>query len=141
MMCQDVMKTDVHCISPGTTVQRAAIIMRDENIGFLPVCDGFRRVVGTITDRDLAIRVIASAAGFAEPVAKFLTPRVVECLPTDDLTYAQELMSQEKVSRVLCVNERDELQGVISLSDIAEVDNGGRAAATLRKVSQRESRH
>src|SRR5579884_2731435 len=140
MMCQEVMKTDVQCIGPQTTARQAAIIMRDRNIGFLPICDERRKVLGTITDRDLAIRVLAGGESADQPIVKFLTPRAVACRPSDDLTYAEELMSQEKVSRMLCINERDELEGVLSLSDIADVEPGSRAAATLRDVSQREIR-
>ena len=139
MLCQDV-KTDVKCVSPQTTVEDAAAQMREEDIGFLPVCDENRRVLGTITDRDIAIRVVAARQSPSQPVINFLTERVVSCRPTDDLGYAEELMSQEKVSRILCINERDQLEGVISLSDIAQVEEGARASATLRNVSERETR-
>ena len=51
MRCMDVMKPDVQTISPEDTVQTAARLMRDENVGFLPVCDAADRVLGTVTDR------------------------------------------------------------------------------------------
>jgi CBS domain-containing protein len=140
MICQEVMKADVHCIGPQTTVRDAAITMRDQNIGFLPVCDDDGKVLGTITDRDIAIRVVAADEASNQTAAKFVTPRVVACRPTDDLSYAEELMSQEKVSRIMCINERGTLEGILSLSDIAEVEQGARASATLRNVSQREIR-
>src|SRR3954454_22044799 len=53
MMCQDMMKSAVKCVSPTTTVEEAAVMMRDEGVGFLPVCDAARHVIGTITDRDI----------------------------------------------------------------------------------------
>lgn len=140
MMCQDLMKRDVQCIDTRTSVRRAAEILRDENIGFLPVCDEPRRVLGTITDRDIAIRVVAEGQDIDQPVAKFVSPRAIACRSKDDLAYAQELMSHEKVSRILCVNESDELEGVLSLSDIAQVEQGERASATLRNISEREIR-
>ncbi|HZA49460.1 MAG TPA: CBS domain-containing protein, partial [Myxococcaceae bacterium] len=59
MRCEEIMKKDVECVSPQDTVQAAAKRMRDENIGFLPVCDQSKKVQGTVTDRDLAIRVLA----------------------------------------------------------------------------------
>jgi CBS domain-containing protein len=140
MICQEVMKTDVQCIGPQTTVKNAAILMRDQNIGFLPVCDGQRRVLGTITDRDIAIRIVAADEASDQSVAKFLTPRMVACRSTDDLSYAEELMSQEKVSRIMCVDESGQLEGVLSLSDLSDVEHGTHASATLRNVSQREIR-
>jgi CBS domain-containing protein len=140
MMCQDLMKTDVQCVSPETTVRDAACRMRDEKIGFLPVCDASGKVLGTITDRDIAVRVVAEGEVTDQPVAGFVIQRVVSCRPTDDLIYAEELMSQEHVSRIMCTNERGELEGVLSLSDIAQVESGARAAVTLRNVSEREAR-
>jgi CBS domain-containing protein len=140
MMCQDVMKSAVKCVSPTTTVEDAAVMMRDEGIGFLPVCDAARRVLGTITDRDITIRAVASREATAQPLEKFMTRSIVACRSTDDLAYAQELMSQEKVSRIMCITADGVLEGVISLSDIAQLEDGARASATLRNVSDREAR-
>jgi CBS domain-containing protein len=140
MMCQDVMKSDVKCISPMTTLEDAAVRMRDEGIGFLPVCDAARRVLGTITDRDITIRAFASREPGYQPVEPFMTRSVVGCRPSDDLAYALELMSEEKVSRIMCVNEEGILEGVISLSDIAQLEDGALASGTLRSVSDREVR-
>ena len=138
MICEDMMKMDVTCVSPESTLEEAAVLMRDDGIGFLPVCDDAGRVIGTITDRDITIRAFASGETGSQPVEPFMTRRVVGCRPTDDLAYAVELMSQEKVSRILCVNERGVLEGVISLSDIAQLEDGALASYTLRNVSDRE---
>jgi CBS domain-containing protein len=140
MMCQDVMKSTVKCVAPTTTVEDAAVMMRDEGIGFLPVCDVSRRVIGTITDRDITVRAVAGREPTDQPVENFMTKSVVACRPSDDLAYAQELMSQEKVSRIMCVDELGILEGIISLSDIAQLEDGARASATLRNVSDREAR-
>jgi CBS domain-containing protein len=59
---------------------------------------------------------------------------------TDKLLDAQDLMAEQKVSRILCLSRNDELEGVISLSDIAQVEEGQRASATLRDISEREAR-
>jgi CBS domain-containing protein len=138
MMCQDLMKSDVKCISPLTTLEEAAVRMRDDGIGFLPVCDDAGRAIGTITDRDITIRALASGESGSQPVKPFMTRSVVGCRRTDDLAYAADLMSQEKVSRILCVNEEGVLEGVISLSDIAQLEDGALASYTLRNVSDRE---
>ena len=140
MLCHELMKTDIECISPETTVEDAAARMREVNIGFLPVCDGARKVLGTITDRDIVVRVVASGESPRQPVENFLSRRVVACRPTDSLADAEELMSRERVSRMLCINERDELEGVLSLSDIAQIEDVARVSATLKSVTQREAR-
>ncbi len=140
MMCSDVMKGAVKCIAPEATIETAAAVMRDEGIGFLPVCDQKRRVLGTLTDRDIAMRVVAAHENPAQPVRNFMTRALVACHPHDELDRAGELMSQEKVSRIVCVDEDGKLQGVISLSDIAGLEDGRRASATLQEVSDREVR-
>ena len=59
MKCKDIMKTDIECVSPQASVQEAARKMRDQNIGFLPVCEANMKVIGTVTDRDITIRAVA----------------------------------------------------------------------------------
>ena len=59
--CRDVMKTDVECCAADHTAQCAAKEMRDGNLGFIPICDEDKRVLGVVTDRDLAIRLVAGA--------------------------------------------------------------------------------
>jgi CBS domain-containing protein len=140
MMCQDVMKSGLKSVFPETTIEEAAILMRDAGVGFLPVCDHARRVLGTLTDRDITIRAVASRAAGTDPVERFMTRSVVACRLTDDLLHAQELMSAEKVSRIMCVDEDGALQGVISLSDIARLESGARAAAIVQDLSDREVR-
>jgi len=140
MLCQDLMKSSVKCVSPETTVEQAAEMMRDEGVGFLPICDEDGHVLGTITDRDITIRAVASHEPPDQPIERFMTEHVVACRPTDDLSYAEELMSQEKVSRIMCIGTDGTLEGVISLSDIAQLEDGARASATLRNVSGREIR-
>lgn len=140
MRCDELMKREIECVSPQETVKAAAIRMRDENIGFLPVCETGRQVIGAITDRDLAIRVLAEGLAATTTVREVLTREVIACLPEDDLRKAEELMTKHHKSRVMCVDETGRLVGVISLSDIAQWESGARAAQTLRGVSEREVR-
>jgi CBS domain-containing protein len=140
MLCRDIMKGDVQCVTARTTVAQAAAIMRDEQIGFLPVCDEARNVIGTVTDRDIAIRVVAENEPADQSVDLFMTTDVVACRSDDDLAIAQDLMGEMQVSRIVCLDEDGELDGVISLSDIAQVGDGTDATATLRSVTVREAR-
>jgi len=139
MRCEHIMKRNVECVSPGETAQAAAMRMRDENIGFLPVCEKDMKVLGTITDRDLAIRILAEGRPAATSVREVMTDEVIACRPEDDLRRAEELMGRHQKSRIMCVNEIGVLAGVISLSDIAKQEKASRAAATMRSVSQREA--
>src|SRR5215813_230024 len=84
MMSGDLMKTDLECVSPKTTVAQAATRMKQANIGFLPVCDeGTRRVLGTLTDRDIVVRVVAAGESLQQPMERFFTRRVVGVRSTD----------------------------------------------------------
>jgi CBS domain-containing protein len=140
MKCEKIMKRDIECVSPTETVEAAARRMRDENLGFLPVCDPSKRALGTLTDRDLAIRVLASGKPANTPVEDVMTREVVACRPSDDIEKAEQLMAKNQKSRMMCLDDQGHVVGVISLSDIAQHEKGPKAAETLRKVSDREIR-
>lgn len=138
MRCEEIMKRDVDCVSPRDTVEDAAARMRDENIGFLPVCDQSRKVLGTLTDRDIVIRLVAAKKPASTFVEEILTKEVIACRPEDTVRDAEKAMAKNHKSRIMCVDDGGRLVGVISLSDIAQHDRAGRAADTLRGVSERE---
>jgi CBS domain-containing protein len=140
MRCEDIMKTDVECVSPRDTVEDAAARMKSENIGFLPVCDQSRKVLGTLTDRDIAIRLVAEKKSGTTLVEDIATREVVSCRPKDDVRDAEKAMAKKHKSRIICLDEADRLVGIISLSDIAQHERGRRASDTLREVSEREAR-
>jgi CBS domain-containing protein len=141
MLCKDLMKTEVECVAPEDTAGAAARRMRDEEVGFLPVCDQTGAVIGTLTDRDIAVRLVAEDLSAETPVVDIMTAEIVACDPNDSIEQAQSVMGQAKVSRILCIaGGSDRLVGVISLSDIAQLEQGDRAAQTLREVSAREAR-
>jgi len=131
MRCEEIMKRDVRTISPDDTVQAAAAIMRDANIGFLPVCDATSgRVVGTLTDRDIAIRVVAEGHPASVSVGQVMTREVVTCSPEEDVRTAAQRMAAAKKSRIIVTDESGRPVGVISLSDLAQVE--GACAAEQR---------
>jgi len=138
MLCEEIMKRDVECVSPADTLEDAARRMRDENIGFLPVCDESHQVMGAITDRDIAIRAVAESLPGTTPVEEVMSEELVSCSPKDDVEVALELMAENRKSRIMCLDADGRLTGVISLSDIAQLEEAGDASETLRQVSQRE---
>src|SRR5207245_2388255 len=83
MKCEQIMKADVECVSPTDPAQAAATRMRDAEIGFLPVCDDDQRVIGTVTDRDLCVRLLADGRSPMTRVREVMTgPPIVSCLPS-----------------------------------------------------------
>ena len=139
MLCEHLMKQMVECVSPADPVRLAAQRMKGENIGFLPVCDDERHVLGTVTDRDIAMRLVAEDKPTNTPVEQIMTREVVACRPTDSVTKARRVMGENQKSRLLCTDEDGHLVGVISLSDLAEIEPAG-AVRTLREVALREVR-
>ena len=144
MRCQDLMKTDVTCCSLGESIFDCATKMNAGNVGFMPICQedhaGGHRLIGTLTDRDIVLRVVAVEGGRdprAVKCGEVLSKPPITCKPTDDVTRAAELMARHHVSRI-CVSEGGFLKGVISLSDLAQ-ESRQRGAETLRKVSEREA--
>lgn len=138
MLCREIMKFEVESVAPETTLRDAARKMRDYNVGFLPVCDAAMRAIGVITDRDIAIRAVAEELPPDTQVGSILTREVVACRPEDDLQSARALMSQHRISRVMCLGTTGRIEGVISLSDLVQLDDIA-GASTLRQVSDRES--
>ncbi|HYI02892.1 CBS domain-containing protein [Hyalangium sp.] len=140
MRCEELMKKDVQCVSPRDTVEDAAIRMRDENVGFLPVCDQAKKVLGTLTDRDIVVRVIAARTPANTPIETVMTREIVACRPQDDIQKAEQLMMQNHKSRIMCIDDSGRLVGVISLSDLAQHEDAARALDMLRRISEREVR-
>lgn len=138
MKCEEMMKSVVKCVSPETTAVDAAQRMRSEGVGFLPICTEDKEVLGVITDRDIAVRLVAKQLPVTTAVSDIMTPEVIACSPTDSVRRAEELMSHHQKSRILCIDEDGRLAGVISLSDIAQEDLG-HAARVLRNITLREA--
>jgi CBS domain-containing protein len=140
LRCADVMKRKVVTVRADDSLDRAAEKMALGNLGFLPVCDGDRRVVGTLTDRDIVVRVVAKELAPAScTVGQVMTTNVVACEPDDELTIAERVMAQNQVSRLVITDGDGVLVGVISLSDLAEREPPRRVARTLRAVAAREA--
>jgi CBS domain-containing protein len=140
MRCEEIMKRAVEGVTPQDTVQNAARRMRDENIGFLPVCDESTVVLGTVTDRDLTIRVLAEGKSPDIILDEVFTRELIACRPQDDVSRAQELMAKHQKSRIVCTDEQGHLVGIISLSDIVQILPEGQSSKTLREISDREAR-
>src|SRR5207253_2211913 len=128
MRCADLMKHDVESCWSEDPVCDVAARMRARNVGFLPVVDDDGTVIGTITDRDLAIRVLADDLPSYVPVGRVMSRGVVMCAPEASLREAEELMRRNRKSRIVCVDQHGRPVGVISLSDVVGAETSGRAA-------------
>jgi CBS domain-containing protein len=126
--------SEARCCQEGTSVRDCARMMRDESIGFVPICNGRGEPVGAITDRDLTIRVLAEGISADERVERFMTRDVVACRTGDDVKEVARLMRDERRSRVMACDEKGKIRGVVSLADLAEVESEGSMGETLQQV-------
>lgn len=140
MRCEEIMKNDVQCVSPKDEVRAAAAKMRDENVGFLPVCDAQKKVIGTLTDRDLTTRILADGLPPTTPIHDVMSRDVIACKPSDDVQDAAQKMMDNQKSRIMCLDDDQCVVGVLSLSDVAQHVPQDQAARTLRGVTTREAR-
>ena len=139
MRCEELMTSEVELLDVRATVRDAARKMRDLNIGFLPVVDDGRQLVGVLTDRDVVLRVVAENRGPSVGVDQVMTEDVITCDPEDDVERAEALMSVNQLPRLVCVDETGQVAGVISLSDIAQYEDETRAGEVIADVTARES--
>jgi CBS domain-containing protein len=131
MKVKDAMaKTPAFC-SPETNLGAGVEIMWNRNCGILPIVDSQRRVVGVITDRDIAIAVGTRNRLPGEiTVAEAATRKVQSCKPEDDIHIALDTMAENKVRRLVVVNEKNQLEGILSMDDVvlyAETKTTGKA--------------
>jgi CBS domain-containing protein len=138
MLCREVMSKKVVVCQEGDTVADCARLMRAHNIGFVPVLDGGDQVNGIVTDRDLALRIVADERGANTPVSAIMTRDVRVCHPWDSLRTAERKMAEVRKSRLVVVDEDGHCAGVISLSDIAQTDTRALAGHVLYEITQRE---
>ena len=141
MLCRDVMLTLVFRCHEDMSAAACAQTMRDENIGFMPVVNGKGDLIGVVTDRDLALRVVAAGKPASTPVREVMSPGpIVTCEPDDNLRVLEQRMAEAKRSRALVLSRQGALLGVISLSDIAQAErSASRTGRLMRDVSRRES--
>jgi len=123
-------------------VADAAQLMMVHDIGSLPVCDDEGRLLGIVTDRDLALRVLSERLSPDTPVADVMTPHVHVCRETDDIQAVEATMTREKIRRIPVVDDCDCLCGFIALADLARhatTDlNESEMAHVLEEISQPE---
>lgn len=138
MATVDTVMKSAMCCRPDDTARDCARLMKEENIGFVPICNEADEPVGTITDRDLALRILADGRPPDAKVESVMTREVVSCTLGDDLADAERLMREHRKSRIMVCDAEGKLQGVISLSDVADEEDEEIAGRTLREVSSRE---
>ena len=122
-------------VGPTNTVAEAAQIMKAEDIGSLPIVEG-DKLVGVITDRDLAIRIVAEGRGTDTTVGDIASKNVVTVDPEQSLEDAARLMAEHQVRRLPVVEEDGRLVGILAQADIAQTGQDALTGDTVQQISQ-----
>lgn len=144
MKVQDIMSVDPSTVTPDTPITEAARLMKDHNIGMLPVVEseGSRRLIGVVTDRDITIRHVAAGHLSDCPVREAMTDNVTTCEPHENVERVMSLMAEEQVRRIPIVDERGQLIGVVAQADILlEARGGKKTEHTLEEISKPHGKH
>lgn len=140
MRVSDAMTANVRIANPQQTIAEAARMMAELDAGALPVGDG-DRLVGMITDRDIAIRAIAAGKGPQTLVKDVMSKEVLYCFADQDLDEVVQNMADTKVRRMPVLNRDKRLVGILSLGDVALVDDPDVTGEALSEISEPGGKH
>ena len=140
MQVNEAMTNDVKIASPNETIRDAARLMAQTDAGVLPVGQN-DRLVGMITDRDIAIRAVAADKGPQTPIRDIMSKEVLYCFEDDNVDDVVQNMADIKVRRLPVLNHEKRLVGILSLGDIALSDGAGTAGSALCGISEPSSEH
>ena len=140
MQVSEAMTRGVNLASPGQTIREAARAMADKDTGVLPVGEN-DRLVGMVTDRDIAVRAVAEGKGPDTKVSEVMTPGVEYCFEDQDLDEVARQMGSKQVRRLPVLDRNKRLVGILSLGDVAVMQGGGGAQQAIGGVSQPGGEH
>ncbi len=136
----EVMSREVQTVTPESTAQEAAGFMLQADAGAIPVTEG-ERVIGMITDRDIAVRGVAEGRGPDTLVRELMTEGVVTAREDDDIEDVAIRMSDEQVRRMPIVDQNERLVGIVSLADVSRSDLGEAASVALGGITDPGGEH
>jgi len=135
MKVSEVMTRDVQTVSPDQPVQEAASFMLSADAGSIPVTQG-DRLIGMITDRDIAVRGVAKGYGPDTPVRELMTDDIVTARLDDDTDDIAARMSSAQVRRLPVIDDQERLCGIVSLGDLTQKGSDSAAEQALEGVTE-----
>lgn len=126
-------------LTPDSTAREAAQLMKDMDTGVIPIVESStsQKLVGIITDRDIAIRCVAEGRDGSSRISDVMSSgKLATCGPTDDVDRVMETMSREQVRRIPIVDERGALVGIVAQADIVRKADDKKAEHTVESISQ-----
>ena len=137
MTCNEIMTSNPECCLPSDSVMKAAQLMKSEDVGPIPIVEDRdnRKLAGIVTDRDLAIKVVAEARDpETTTIKEVMSADVFSCQGDEDIDAALKLMENHQVRRIPVVDKNDRLLGIIAQADVAT--RLGSASKTGRVVEE-----
>ena len=133
--CREIMTRNVKTANRETTLREVAALMRDGDMGAVPVVEN-GKLVGIVTDRDIVVRAIADGREATVPIGEVMTAEVFSVSENDFVFEAIRLMGDRQVRRVPIINETGDLVGIIAMADVAlETEDEREIAETLEEIS------
>ncbi|MBN9536137.1 MAG: CBS domain-containing protein [Alphaproteobacteria bacterium] len=140
MLVREAMTRDVHTVSPEQSIQEAARLMLQIDAGALPVGEN-DKLVGMVTDRDIAVRGVAGGKPPTAPVREIMSRELRYCFEDEDLNHVSRNMADQQVRRLPVVDRNKRLVGILALADLATSAKSGQASAALLGISQAGGSH
>ena len=136
MKVHEIMTAHARCVGPENTLVEAAGLMREMDVGALPVCDN-DRLAGMVTDRDITLRGVADGRDpNTTPIRDVMSPGIVYVFADQDVEDVARIMEQRQIRRVPVLSREKRLVGIVSLGDIAISSNPAFSGMALRDVSE-----
>ena len=141
MKIAECMTREVETVSPDQPIREAARFMLRADAGAMPVSEG-DKLIGMVTDRDIAVRAVAEGLGPDTPVREVMTEDLVYCFDDDDVEEVAVKMSAAQVRRMPVLSREGEtLVGIVSLGDISRSDQGEAASVALDGITDPGGEH
>ena len=132
---REAMTSSPATVEPGTTAQEAARLMKSKDVGSLPVVEG-DRLVGMITDRDLAIRLVGEGKSIDTPVGELASKDVVTIDPQQEVAEAARLMAEHQLRRLPVCEEDGKLVGILAQADVAQIGHDALTGEVVQRISK-----
>ena len=132
---REAMTSSPATVEPGTTAQEAARLMKSKDVGSLPVVEG-DRLVGMITDRDLAIRLVGEGKSVDTPVGELASKDVVTIDPQQEVEEAARLMAEHQLRRLPVCEEDGKLVGILAQADVAQIGHDALTGELVQTISK-----
>jgi len=139
MKIETVMTKQPICCSPSDTIQKVAQMMREQDVGAIPVVSDLvsKKLIGIVTDRDLCVTAMAEGKDpHITTIGSYFTKEMITCSPEDTLEACEQKMKQHKIRRIPVVDSKNSCVGIVVQADIARVDKPESFQALITEISR-----